>query len=111
MNQGSVIPPQPVIQNKKSSKTPTSSQPQSTSSKPLTSSSGGHSFFLPYAAPTKSCKCNSVSGVEALQPFEGKLLNNKWFLYAINGTDHNIDQFYYYFLIINPQRMIYYGVC
>ena len=74
-------------------------------------STQGHSFFLPYKASSKVCKCNSVSGVDALQSFDKKLLCNKWFLYAINGSDHNIDQYYYYFLIITPERMIYYGGC
>lgn len=38
-------------------------------------------------------------------------MNNKWYLYAINGSDVQISQYYYYFLLITNNRMIYSGGC
>jgi hypothetical protein len=57
------------------------------------------------------CHCTPIRTQDELYPFDPKLLQNKWYLYSINGTDYNMSAYYYYFLIITPTRMIYYGGC
>lgn len=48
--------------------------------------------------------------IPSYKPIQNGTLENKWYIYSINGSTL-VDSYYYYILIITPDKFRFYGGC